>query len=246
MSDPLERLRGFDLKAEAPDSQRIRERARQIQVRRYQMAGGLAALLVLIASAALFRPSADRRDVALPRTSPAPQVETPALGTVGEELSVHSSSDQLQSPPAQLDQQSGTASAPMRAGAGGTSASTLRAELELSRETTSPAAPVILRLKVCNDGSSGVTVSFPTSQRYDFEIHDSGGDLIWRWGATRAFEQVTGSETFSPGCKVVAEESWNGTNQQGQPVRGSYKAFGILTSSPNYRSPQKNVCAFMC
>jgi hypothetical protein len=123
----------------------------------------------------------------------------------------------------------------------------LRLELETSGETASVAMPIGLRLEVCNQSSRDVAVPFSTEQRYDFEIRNLDGELIWRWGADRVFAQVTGSETFTPGCRTFGEGKWDGTDQEGEPVEpGTYEAIGVLTSNPEYRSAPSEVCAFTC
>jgi hypothetical protein len=252
MSDPLERFRELELRhTDAADPRRIRERAQRIQMRRYQVAGGLAIAVVLLAGAALFKPGTALNELASPSTSPTPLLEVPAQSTTEIPPASQPAAPVLSQPSqespdsgARLGSSSGVASSGR---APTTGPPPLRAELELSHETASPTNPVVMRLKVCNDGGNNVTLSFSTSQRYDFEIKNSAGELFWRWSDGRVFEQATGNETFVPGCKLLAEETWNGSDPNGRPVgAGSYEATGIVTYRDPIKSPAKKVCAITC
>ncbi len=247
MSDPLERFRDIGVEAEAPQPQHIRERAHRIRARRHAVAGGLALVLLVVAGATFFGPAEETNQLAIPTVSPLPsgitelfEDETLRLPAAGDTPSPEAK--------AQAGQQR-TSSPGMAAGSASSTASEwpLRAELGLSSETTSPASPVTLRLKICNGRDSTVTISFPTSQRYDFEVKDSSGELVWVWSDGRGFEEASRSEAVSPGCWIFAEESWNGSDRSGRPVAaGSYQATGIVTHRDPTTSPPRKVCVVTC
>lgn len=247
MSDPLERFRNINPKAEAPDPQLIRERAHRIQMRRYQAVGAFALIFVLLAGFALFRPTNVQNNLASPKVSPTPRIEPVEEQAQSAPLSELAAG---QTPPT-AETAEGEAASPSGSrgavGAPGTSGTGLRAELELSGERASSTMPVVMRLKACNDTDSNITLKFSTSQRYDFEVKDSSDQVIWRWSDGRLFQQAEGSETFPPGCKLLAEESWNATQQGGRPAPpGSYNVTGIITFRDPIRSAPKKVCAVTC
>jgi hypothetical protein len=84
--------------------------------------------------------------------------------------------------------------------------------------------PVRLTLTVTNGGRNPVTLRFPTSQRYDFRVMDSGGTMLWRWSDGRAFAQVPGEAVLEPGGTLT----WVGTFE-GALDSGTYTGLGSLS-----------------
>jgi hypothetical protein len=248
MSDPLESLRNITPGAEAPDPQLIRERAHRIQMRRYQAVGAFALIFVLLAGFALFRPTNVPNNLAGPKVSPIPNLEQVEENAQSAPLSEIAAGQTATTPNAAEQDTASLSGSKSAVGAqGGTSGTGLRAELELSNESTSSSMPVVMRLKACNDTNSNITLKFSTSQRYDFEVKNSSDQVVWRWSADKRFQQAEGSETFSPGCRLLGEESWNTTQNDGRPAPpGSYDVTGIVTYRDPIRSAPKRVCAVTC
>lgn len=251
MIDPFGDLRSFRPDVEGPDPERIKARAAQIRAGRARMVGVAAALLLVSASAVLLFPESERKQTGL-ATPARPPVESSPQALEGGLASGASPSAGSEVPSSgAAPAQSHGEPAPVKMGGSArlnSSGARLRLEIELSGETASTAMPTVMRLKVCNDQLSTVTVQFETQQRYDFEIvRPSDGTLVWRWGATKRFEAAPGSETFQPGCRIFAEESWGATDQQGgQAPPGEYRVTGMLTLKPSLRSEPKRVCAIAC
>mgnify|MGYP000881520777 CR=1 FL=1 len=61
---------------------------------------------------------------------------------------------------------------------------------------------LVARLTVRSTQSKPLTLDFTSSQRYDFEIRNSAGEVVYRWSASRAFLQALGSE------EIVGERNW--------------------------------------
>jgi hypothetical protein len=65
------------------------------------------------------------------------------------------------------------------------------------------------RLTLANRSGANLILDFASGQRYDFQVKDARGEVIYTWSATRLFPAVTGreivkdelvwTETFSPG-----------------------------------------------
>lgn len=86
----------------------------------------------------------------------------------------------------------------------------------------SPGSPTSFRIILV--AKEEMTLSFNSSQRYDFEVTDSNGSLVWRWSEGRAFLQVLGEEILAPGETRRYDESWD-------PVSaGTYEVLGRITA----------------
>ena len=87
---------------------------------------------------------------------------------------------------------------------------------------------VRFNLYVTNTSETAVVLNFPSSQRYDFAVETTGGEVIWRWSAARSFAQAIGQETLGPGESLQYEAAW----APDRPRSGTYVAVGELTSTP--------------
>ncbi len=215
-------------------------------MRRYQIAGAFALIFVLLAGFALFRPTNVQNNLASPRVSPTPRLEQVEENAQSAPLSELAAGETA--PSGETSERNEASPPGSRSAVGGSRSGTeLRAELELSNERASSTMPVVMRLQACNDTGSDITLTFSTSQRYDFEVRNSSDQVVWRWSDDRLFQQAEGSETFPPGCKLLGEESWNATQQGGRPASpGSYNVTGIITYKDPIRSAPKRVCATTC
>jgi hypothetical protein len=87
------------------------------------------------------------------------------------------------------------------------------------------------RLSLRNTTDQSVALSFPSGQRYDLELRDERGNVVYRWSDGRAFPMALGEERVGPGERnyvvVVRLE-----DKQAQPLApGKYTAVGWLTTS---------------
>ncbi len=61
-----------------------------------------------------------------------------------------------------------------------------------------PGEPILFTLKVMNDASKPISLSFPTAQRFDLLMQNQQGREVWRWSAGRWFAQMLGEEVLKP------------------------------------------------
>jgi hypothetical protein len=87
------------------------------------------------------------------------------------------------------------------------------------------------RLTLRNTTDKPVTLDFTSGQRYDLEIKDEKGAVVYRWSDGRAFTLALGRETVGPGEKnyVVLERL---VGKDGTPLpQGKYTAEAWITNS---------------
>ncbi|MFL5617615.1 MAG: BsuPI-related putative proteinase inhibitor [Gemmatimonadaceae bacterium] len=85
---------------------------------------------------------------------------------------------------------------------------------------------VTLTFTVKNTSDAPVKVVYPSGQKYDFVVADSGtGKVVWTWSANRSFVQALGEETIPAGGTLTFTEKWT------PPKRGLYLAHALLTST---------------
>ena len=86
---------------------------------------------------------------------------------------------------------------------------------------------VRMTLTVTNGSDDPVGLRFPSAQRYDFVIRESGDRTVrWRWSEGRMFAQVTGEEVVPPGDSVRYEATFD---EGLEP--GLYTVVGVVASS---------------
>lgn len=88
-------------------------------------------------------------------------------------------------------------------------------------------------LDVMNSGRSGVEITFPSGQAYDFVVLDSVGREVWHWAEGRMFTQALQNKVLSSGDTLRIAESWDAP-----AMRGRYTAVAKLRSS-NYPLEQR-------
>ena len=97
-----------------------------------------------------------------------------------------------------------------------------------------------VRLTVRNTTDLPVTFTFPTSQRFDFVVHDSLGKEMSRWSDGRAFLQVSGQEVLAKESRRYSADLALRT-RDGKPLpSGFYRLTGHLTT---LASDQQNMTA---
>ena len=90
-----------------------------------------------------------------------------------------------------------------------------------------------LALDVTNAGTSGVEITFPSGQAYDFVVLDSVGRQVWHWAEGRMFTQALQNKLLSSGDTMRIAEEWNAP-----AAKGRYTAVAKLRSS-NYPLEQR-------
>ncbi len=94
------------------------------------------------------------------------------------------------------------------------------------------AVPVMTaRLTLRNTTGLPVELVWPSGQRYDFQVRNERGEIVWRWSEGKAFIMVYGRESFS-GERNYTELIRLG-DANGQPWRqGRYVLEGWLATEP--------------
>ena len=260
MSDPLSRLGSLGSSERAPDLDAIKLRAHRIRRRRQTglASAGAAAMAVIAVVGVLLAtgPGDDR-----PTTSLAEAVDD--AGTPQPRELEYRAPSAVKVAPDAAQSVAGGSTTSGAAGVSGASPSTAsRTNATKGEAALAPAADseakdeltVTLEvadqmlgrgktftLKACNTTSGTVERSFGTSQRYDFEVSDTNGKLVWRWSDGMFFTQVVGEETWkAKECKEWSE-NWDGsTSDGGRAPAGDYDVVGIMKSQPEVRAAPKS------
>lgn len=260
MSDPLSRLGSLGSSERAPDLDAIKLRAHRIRRRRQTglaSAGAAAMAVIAVVGVLLATGPGDERGT----TSLAEALDT--AGTPTPAALEYRAPSAVKSVPESQRVSGGSTTSGAAGGVSGASPSTAsRSDATKGEVALAPAADseakddltVTLEvadqmigrgktftLKACNSMSETVTREFGTSQRYDFEVSDADGRLVWRWSDGMFFTQVVGEETWKAReCKEWSED-WDGsTSDGGRAPAGDYTAVGVLEASPETRTARTN------
>jgi hypothetical protein len=98
-------------------------------------------------------------------------------------------------------------------------------DLAASVEVKVAPSTVRLVLHVTNSGADPIEFTFPTSQRFDFEVLTVDGQRVWRWSDDMAFLQAISRATLAPGESWDMEGEWDPGAREGR-----YVARGRLTA----------------
>lgn len=84
-------------------------------------------------------------------------------------------------------------------------------------------------LQITNQSKSSRTLTFPTSQKYEFVVKRQGDDPpLWHWSVGKDFPGVT-SEPFLPNETKLYSVNWDQKDDNGgSSGPGSYEARGII------------------
>lgn len=258
MSDRFDDLRWSpQRRGSTPDVDAIKARSRTIVRQRYSRMGGAAiamGLLVVVGVVVASMPNDSAQRLA---TDALPTIDT-RTPRPGAESLANASPEADGTAPRRAGAASGGAVASPTAKSGSSTTSGGEAALAPSSESaqdraTDPPPPrfsvtldvtttgrgAYFSLRLCNITDQSQKLTFPTGQRYDFDVYREGS-IVWRWSHGRAFTQVYGEESFRPEeCKIY-NASWDGRESNGdQAPPGQYTAVGIVTSSPQQRSGAK-------
>ncbi len=94
-----------------------------------------------------------------------------------------------------------------------------------------PSVPVMTaRLSLRNTSDKPVRLAFSSGQRYDLELKNERGEVVYRWSEGRAFTMELGEEIIEPGERnyVVTVRL---ADKEGKPLaQGKYTAVGWITT----------------
>lgn len=107
-------------------------------------------------------------------------------------------------------------------------ANALLFSIETDKDEYSSGEDVTIRLRVENDGNKPVSLTFPTSQRYDIIITKDGKE-VWRWAYEKVFAMAITVLKMDPGEVLSFEERWRQTDNEGNDAGpGDYNIKGLL------------------
>jgi hypothetical protein len=123
--------------------------------------------------------------------------------------------------------------------AAGTAASQpeLQLSLALDKKTyTANSAPRVVptltaRLTLRNTTDKPVVLEFGSGQRYNLEIQDEHGKVVYRWSDDRAFTMMFGQESLGPGEKSYTVEVRLADGEGRALAPGKYNAEGSITAT---------------
>ena len=104
--------------------------------------------------------------------------------------------------------------------------------------------PVRLVLELKNLTNETLSFSFSSGKQYDFEVHDSNNQLVWKWSQGQSFIQTFTSITLGPKEQIKFTPVWDQKDNEGSQVPlGTYQVTGLIpTLSPEtIESPSKSL-----
>ncbi|MDR5684060.1 MAG: BsuPI-related putative proteinase inhibitor [Armatimonadota bacterium] len=105
----------------------------------------------------------------------------------------------------------------------------LTVELAANKEAYAVGEPVELTLTLSNRGTGPLVFQFNDGQRYDFVATGEDGTVVWVWSRDKAFIQVLGTLTITPGESRVYRDRWDQKDDRGVQVRpGRYVIEGVF------------------
>lgn len=100
--------------------------------------------------------------------------------------------------------------------------------VETDKDEYAPGEDVAIRLRVENDSDKPISLTFPTSQRYDIIISKDGKE-VWRWAYEKVFAMAITVLKMNPGEVLSFEERWRQIDNTGNDAGpGDYKIKGVL------------------
>ncbi|MEW6622860.1 MAG: BsuPI-related putative proteinase inhibitor [Bacillota bacterium] len=79
--------------------------------------------------------------------------------------------------------------------------------------------PVCMTLVKINISGSPITLTYPTTQRFDFIVRRGvTGPIVWRWSTGRVFAQVVETVVIPPGQSQIFTFTWDQIGDDGRPV----------------------------
>ncbi|MEW6230637.1 MAG: BsuPI-related putative proteinase inhibitor, partial [Bacillota bacterium] len=107
----------------------------------------------------------------------------------------------------------------------------LRHTFTVNKTVFARGEPVRMTLTKTNVTTSPVTITYRSSQRFDFIVTRAGRE-IWRWSAGRFFTFAIERVTLPPGQNLVFMQTWNQVTNEGVPVPpGVYTITAVNTGT---------------
>ena len=104
-------------------------------------------------------------------------------------------------------------------------ADSVHLSIATDKEEYAAGEAIDITLTVTNGTDQAVTLEFMSGQRYDLIIRTAENQEVWRWGLTRGFIQMLGSEQLAPGAQKVYNHEFTGDLSP-----GAYTIVGVLAS----------------
>lgn len=99
-----------------------------------------------------------------------------------------------------------------------------------------------MTLRVKNDTGQSKTVSYGSPRHHDFEVFDSGGNLVWCETCKDFFIQTIEDETLSVDQEIEYAASWELSDNEGNPVgAGVYRLRASWLALENGDSVEKEI-----
>lgn len=80
--------------------------------------------------------------------------------------------------------------------------------LTTDRLSYRPGETAHLSMEVANPGPEAVLLKFSSAQKYDFEVREAGGQVVWAWSRDKVFAQMLTERLLPPGEKYTITEAW--------------------------------------
>ena len=89
--------------------------------------------------------------------------------------------------------------------------------------------PVRLILELKNLTNETVSFNFSSGKQYDFEVHDSNNQLVWKWSQGQSFIQSLTTITLGPKEQIKFTPTWDQKDNGGSQVpMGTYQVTGLI------------------
>ena len=112
--------------------------------------------------------------------------------------------------------------------AGGAVGADARAGLIPTMDVRVEAGTVRMTLRLTNALEEAIELEFASAQRYDFQVRERGGTVLWTWSADRSFAQAESEVTVQPGETLEFVEVWPTGGRS-----GTYEAIGTVLREGN-------------
>lgn len=109
--------------------------------------------------------------------------------------------------------------------------------VELEKTVYQVGEPVKIILTLTNTGDIGLTLTFPTSQKFDFRVLDREAE-VYQWSKDKMFLQALTSITLESGEGLSQTFIWNQKDNQGNQVSTGLYSIGGFTAQFEYEGKQ--------
>jgi len=108
-------------------------------------------------------------------------------------------------------------------------------KIETDRKVYKKASQVKMTITAQNVGKRSIVLPLPSTQKVDFIVRDSSGNIVWRWSQSRAFLALLQSMIFARREMKKFTEVWNMKDNYGMRVKpGTYYVEGYIATNPQY------------